>query len=152
MLGRPSSATFRYMVAHQLIKNCTATVSDIDRASSIFGPDIGSLKGKTVRNTPVPVVVLPPLAVPKAIFEHHKHIVLSADIFYLDNILFFVTISRNIQLKTVEHISNKIHDLIFKYFKRVIQTYRKRGFIVTTVLTDHEFQPLTARLRPYRVG
>ena len=95
------------MVAHQFIKNCDIDVTDVDRADKILGPDLGSLKGKTVHNAPAPVVDLPPLAVLKPIFDNHKHVTLSADIFYLDGILFFFTISRNVQFKTVDHIKTK---------------------------------------------
>eukprot|EP00957_Ditylum_brightwellii_P073476 5583480-Ditylum_brightwellii.AAC.1 len=36
--------------------NCPVTVDDIKNAQAIFGKDVGALKGKTVKTTPVPVV------------------------------------------------------------------------------------------------
>lgn len=42
-LGRPSAKSFRYIIAHQLIKNTTVDVTDVDRADQIFGPDLGAL-------------------------------------------------------------------------------------------------------------
>ena len=81
LLGRPSAKSFRYVITHQLIKNNTVDVTDVDRADQIFGPDLGALKGKTVRSSPAPVVTLPPLAVTKPIFDLHKHVTLSVDFF-----------------------------------------------------------------------
>ena len=38
------------------IKNNPVTTEDLDIAKKIFGPDISSLKGKTTRRKPVPVI------------------------------------------------------------------------------------------------
>jgi len=37
-------------------KDCPVTVDDIILANKLFGPDVASLKGKTVQHTPMPVV------------------------------------------------------------------------------------------------
>lgn len=60
--------------------------------------------------------------------------------------MFFFTVSRQIHFKTVEYITTKIHDTIYACFKRVINTYKKRGFIIQHILPDFEFQPLAHRL------
>ena len=146
LLGRPSSQNFRYMITHNLIKNTDVNVSDVVRAEKIFGPDLGCLKGKMVRSAPALVVPLPLLSVPPPVFENHKHITLCADIFYVDGQMFFFTISRAIQFKTVQHITTKKHDTIFDCFEKVITTYKKRGFLIQYIFTDSEFQPLAHRL------
>jgi len=40
------------------IKDRPITVDDIILAKEIFGPDVASLKGNTVQQTPMPVVCL----------------------------------------------------------------------------------------------
>ena len=49
MIGRPSIRTFLNVVERNLLPNCPVTRQDILNGEMIFGPDIGSLKGKTVR-------------------------------------------------------------------------------------------------------
>ena len=127
-------------------KYSCVTYDDVVHAETIFGPDLGSLKGKSVRSTPAPIILSTPVSVPAPIFQHHKHVCISADIFYIDGAMFFMTISCHLQFKTVNSIDSKKHDVIFKCFSQVIHLYKKRGFIVSTVISDHEFQPLSRRL------
>jgi hypothetical protein len=46
-VGRPSTKDFLWIVARNQLPNCPITRDDILAAEDIFGPDIGSLKGKT---------------------------------------------------------------------------------------------------------
>ena len=48
-IGRPSTSSFIHIVNNNLLPNCPVTKRDILAAEDIFGPDVGSLKGKTVR-------------------------------------------------------------------------------------------------------
>jgi hypothetical protein len=55
MLGRPSEYVFKHMISNGLIKNTDIITANITHVTDIYGPDVGSLKGKTVRDTPSPV-------------------------------------------------------------------------------------------------
>jgi len=81
-IGRPSVKTFKHLINNNLIRECPITVDDINRAEHIFGPDIGALKGKTVRKQPpaVPLKSLIPLPAPIATW--HKKVTLCTDIFF----------------------------------------------------------------------
>ena len=146
LMGRPSARTFKYMLQHGLIQNTTVTYDDAFRAEQIFGSDLGALKGKSVRTAPVPVVLPTVIPIPQAIFTSHRDVTLSGDIFYMDKSMFFLTISRNLQFLTVHHIQNKKHDTIWKCICQASNLYKHRGFHIKHLLTDHEFQPLEARL------
>ena len=52
MVGRPSTTTFVDLLKRNGIANCPVTLADVEAAEYIFGPDIGSLKGKTMRRNP----------------------------------------------------------------------------------------------------
>ena len=49
-IGRPSTKQFIRIVTSNQLPNCPITKADIMAAEHIFGPDVGSLKGKTVRH------------------------------------------------------------------------------------------------------
>ena len=49
MIGHPSTCDFLHFVDHNLLPNCRITRWDILTTEHIFGPDLGSLKGKTVQ-------------------------------------------------------------------------------------------------------
>jgi hypothetical protein len=53
----PSPRDFKNMVSSNMIKNCPVTPCGVANANKIFGPDLATLKGKAVRQTPPPVIM-----------------------------------------------------------------------------------------------
>jgi hypothetical protein len=51
MIGRPSLKTFLKVVENNLLMNCPITRNNVVAAEDLFGPNLGSLKGKTTRRT-----------------------------------------------------------------------------------------------------
>ena len=47
---------FENMLRSNMIINCPVTFSNVKNAKLIFGPDITSLKGKSVRHKPASIV------------------------------------------------------------------------------------------------
>lgn len=93
MLGRPSERIFKHMIKHNLIRNTTVTCDDITRASKIYGPDLGCLKGKTTRQAPTPVRLPSILPVPDSIKMHHLDVVICLNICHVDGLRFLTSIS-----------------------------------------------------------
>ena len=58
--------------------NNPVTIEDIEIAKQIFGSDIGSLKGKTTRQKPIPVVK-DYIAIPEELYAKQQDIVLCID-------------------------------------------------------------------------
>lgn len=144
-IGRPSTKDFIRIVEQGLLPNCPITRDDIKAAEDIFGPDVGSMKGKTVRHSPKGV--RPNIAqVPHQILDRYRDVTLCGDIMFINRIPFLMTISRNIKFGTAERLENREAATIAKAIKNVHDIYRTRGFKVTTILMDGEFQVLAGNL------
>ena len=58
----------------------------------------------------------------------------------MNNLPFLITISRNIKFGRVECLPSRKQEDIFAGIQNVIKLYNKRGFHITTVLADPEFE------------
>ena len=145
-VGHPSQQDFKAMVAGGMILNCPVTVVDVIRAEKIYGPSIAALKGKTVRSSPKKVVTEDLIELPKQILEANSIVALSADVFFVNTIPFFTSISKDIKFTTTENIPTRTAKQLVTAFKHVLAIYKKRGFHVETALMDGEFAPLKAEL------
>ena len=70
ILGRPSTVAFVDLLKRNVIANCPVTPADVEAVEHIFGPDIGSLKGKTTRRNP-PIVESPVTPIPTNILKRY---------------------------------------------------------------------------------
>jgi hypothetical protein len=145
MIGNPSKGDYRGLVRSNMISNCPIASTNITNAHAIFGPDLASVQGKTVRWTPVPVVA-DHVTVPCAVVERNKVVTMAADIFFVDGTPFLVTLSRNIKFVTVEHLPVRTANALVKNIKRVLHVYGRSGFSVRTILMDGEFEKIKGLL------
>jgi hypothetical protein len=93
-------------VDNKLLPNCPITREDILAAEHIFGPDVGSLKGKTVHRAPKGVNALLH-NIPPVIMSRYREIAIGGGIMFVNKILFFMTVSRNIRFATSESLANQ---------------------------------------------
>jgi hypothetical protein len=91
-LGTPSLKDFKAIIQTNAIRNNPITLEDIKIAESIFGLDIGGLKGKSVRTKPTPVVS-DYIAIPQEIIEAQKDVTLCMDTLDINGLKFFATVS-----------------------------------------------------------
>ena len=68
--------------------------------------------------------------------------VLSLDIMFVNKIPFLVTSSCNIHFSTVESLPNHQVGTVATYLKKVIRLYHNRGFHITSITCDPEFEAL----------
>ena len=141
MMGNPSEKDYKTMVSNNLIPECPVTTSDITNARAIFGPDIPSVRGKTVRTSPA-TVVGEYVAVPRNLIDANKALTLAADVFFVDRTPFLLTVARRIKFVTAEHVPLRTAVNISKHMQQVLDVYRRAGFRVRTLLMDGKFEKL----------
>ena len=145
MIGKRTAREYLKIIERNLLPNCPVTREDILLADKIFGPYVGSLKGKTVCHdtehmelaaVPVPLEILS---------EHHSVIICVGIIFVNKNLPFLVTISRkNIKSSTAVLITDQKHGTLLKAVRNV--RYLKRCFQVDSMLMDMQFEGLAGDL------
>ncbi len=130
MMAHPSDSAMRHLVSQtNAVTNCPITVSDITHAHAIFGPDWAGVRGKLVRQRPT--VVRPEyVSIPPALFERIQHVTLAADVMFLNGLPFFVTLSSDIKLITIEFLPSRTIPMLCNTLKKTLSRYRRGGFTV----------------------
>jgi hypothetical protein len=140
LLGRPDESVFHTALRDNYFINCPITVDDAVRATSIYGPDVSTLKGKTTRATAAPRAPgFAPCALPPGFLDAHSRVTLCADFFFVQQSCFLHTISRDLQFRTVSPVPDRSRPTIIKEFRAVRDLYAARGFVLTSIHGDSEF-------------
>jgi len=130
IIGIPATKDYIEYAERGLIPNCPITKRDILRVEDILGPNLGSLKGKTMQKTPERVTINTLDNLPNGMLEENGNVTLATDIMYIKKIPFIVTLSRAIQFGTIEMIKDKRKSTIIKSLQQVVNAYHRRGFKV----------------------
>uniref|UniRef100_A0A7S4MQV7 Uncharacterized protein n=1 Tax=Odontella aurita TaxID=265563 RepID=A0A7S4MQV7_9STRA len=103
LVGNPNTKDYINMVRAGLNRNFPITPDAVTAANKSFGPEVASLKGKTVRKSLNPFVTKY-VEIPKAILELNKSVTLTEDVMFVNGLIFFVSTSRRIKFTTIEYI------------------------------------------------
>jgi hypothetical protein len=124
-----------------MIPNVPIYRNDAIAADEIFGRDVNSIKGKTTRRGTEHVHAR--LAgIPVGIMAKYRNVTLCIDNMFVNKVGFFMTISRDIHFITAEAISNRQEKTLLDCLLQVHGAYLKRGFRVTHIHGDMEFECL----------
>ena len=135
MIGRPSTKYYLEIVNNNQLQNCALEGSNVVAAKVILGPEVGSLQGKTVRNSSAKVTHLK-VNIPPHLYERYKEGYLSIDIMFINKVAFFMTKSRNIRFGSSEHITSKNHKIILTCIKKLRSVYQLSCFYITHIDSD----------------
>jgi hypothetical protein len=99
LIGRPELTDFVSYLDESMIPNCPIDRNDAITADKTFGRDVGSLKGKTMRQS-TEHVKTQVIGIPVDIMERCRHITLCVDNMFVNKIGFLMSISRDIHFIT----------------------------------------------------
>jgi hypothetical protein len=110
-----------------MMRNCPVTPAYISAANKIFGPNIASMKGKTVQATQEPFVT-EYVEVPKEIIDLNKDITITADVMFVDGLGFMITFSRKIKFTTKEYVEKRTKANLINALKKVFRNIQPAWF------------------------
>jgi hypothetical protein len=122
-ISHPSTKDLKQIIAKNQLLSCAVTRADVMAAEDIFGPDLGSLKGKTTRDRPHQVrdIVTP---LPASIMERYRSVTLCANIMHVNGIPFLIAISCNLQFGTIEAQPNCQEKTLVSSLVSMIKVYK----------------------------
>jgi hypothetical protein len=121
-----------------LIRNNKVTTEDVNLALKTLGPDVATIKGKTTRRKPQPVVNNI-IEIPDELLNIHREIELSVDGINVNGLQFFTTIAHDIYYRTAQYVKSTHYEQFREFMDEIIAMYRKGGFVVTKINCDNEF-------------
>lgn len=149
-IGRPSYKSYLKIVENNLLPNCPINRDDIIAAERIFGADVGTLKGKTVRRS-VEHVEHAAVTIPASLMSQYRNVLIGGDIMFVNGLPFFVTISRNIKFCTAQLLPDQKEKTLVGAVRGVRATYMKRGFHVEAMFMDGQFEPIRGALSEMQI-
>jgi hypothetical protein len=144
-LGTPSLRDFKMIITSNQIRNLPINIEDVTIAEKVFGPDIGSLKGKPTRQKSDPVVS-DYIEIPEELITNHNNAVLCIDGMKINGVPFLTTILHNIMYRTAEWIPSQTSKAYRSVLDNIFSVYNKAGIKITTIHCDNKFRPLMQEL------
>ena len=129
------------MIRGNQIKNCKATPDHVEIAHGIWGKIKDYLKGRRVRSKTKHVDGFM-LKVPTEYLKLGKKVYLTCDVFFVNKVRFFITLSRKIDFTGTAHLKDRKIKKIFLAFLAVYKFYLRRGFRIKMVHADNDFGPM----------
>ena len=132
LLSYPSSKDLITLINNGSILNCPISAHDVARAVDIYGPDIGSLKGKTKRSKSQPVKVE---YISKSVWASQE---MHIDLMFVEGDIFLISVTKPLGLTMISSIQSKSTAAIKSALAKQIGAYTYSKFTITTILTDGE--------------
>ena len=105
-VGTPTIESFKALLRSNIIQNCLVTVEDVTIADKIYGPDISSLKGKSMRRKPKPVKK-DTIEIPKELIAKNHDIDLCIDTMFMNECGMLTAIDKTIKFRSLVPMNTK---------------------------------------------
>jgi hypothetical protein len=102
--------------------NCPVTTEDVDIAEAIFGPDVGTIKGKKTRPKP-PQVRDNIVEVPKELKMKHMELTLCMDLMFVNGLPMMTSIDKSIKYRCLVPMTSRVADELYRSLDEVLKHY-----------------------------
>ena len=123
----PFGVDYKHMVRYNVIKNCPVTPRQVTNATNIFGRNLQSTTGKTIRNRPRQVIA-DYVEVPRHLEEINKNVIFSATVMFVHGLGFLMTRSRSIKFITQQFVPTRTADILGYAINDVTRFYNSHDF------------------------
>ena len=89
-------------------------------APVMFGPNRSRIRGATTRDTEVFSVKEHSVAILRGFYKIHKMVTITANVMFINGVLFLVTIPRKIKFRTAEYVLKRTARSLAKHLKKCI--------------------------------
>ena len=141
IVGSPTLEAFKAMLKSNIIKNCPVTAADVDIAEKIYGPAISTLKGKTTRQTPKPVVA-DEVMIPSELLMKHRQIELCMDTMFVNKQPFLTSIDKSVRFRSLVPLKSRSGEEYLRALQLIMRHYNKGGFFIQLIHCDGEYKQL----------
>ena len=138
-LGSPSVQDLKAAIRMNAIANNPVTTEDVNIAEAIYGVDLGTLKGKTVKTTPKGVRKNH-IEIPSELYTKNSEITLYIDTMFVNEQAFLTTISRGVMYRTAKWMSKRTAPEYRSALDEVFTLYNNRDMVVARIHCDSEFR------------
>ena len=142
MVGCPTVENLKHILRQKIIKNCPVTIQDVNIAEKIFGPDVGTLKGKTTRRNINKVVKDDLVEIPPELLTQHDDLTLCFDIMYVNGIPIMTSIDKTVRYRSAVPLKGRKAPELYRGLDVIYRFYNKAGFFIPNSQCDREFKTL----------
>jgi hypothetical protein len=140
-VGFPTTRDLKVALSTNAIANVPVRTTDVDLAEKIFGPDLGTLKGKTTRQKPLPQIT-DQIAIPEELYNARSEIELAIDIFFVNGMPHLATVSKALFYRTAQFLPTRTTPDLYKFLDNALKIYNDNGFTITKIHADNEFRKI----------
>ena len=140
-IGGPTVENFKKILRQNLIHDCPVTEKDVTNAEKIFGPDIGTLKGRTTKRKPA-VARDDEIDIPPDLVKTEDDLTYCMDIMFVNGMPMLTGIDKSIRYRALVPLENRTADEIYGGLDKILRVYNKADFYFGTIRCDREFKPL----------
>ena len=138
-LGSPSIFDLKAIITQNLIQDNPVTIEDVDLATQIFGPDIGCIKGKSIRKKPS-IARNNLIELPYELQNRTFKVIMYIDIITINTCKFITTITSELNYRTIHYIKTSNAEELTKGIMEAMTLYKNTPFIITEIHCDNEFK------------